>query len=110
VWAAGGRRDDAADPGTRGSERPVEDGSVSLPLTSAAAQVLAIDEDKVSPGLLGFIVVALLAFATWFLLRSMNKQLRKVDFEERELLSGEDRGPGGGTGDSPDERPRDNRP
>jgi hypothetical protein len=84
----------------------VEDGSVSLLLTSDAAQFLAIDEDKVSPGLLGFVIVALLAFATWFLLRSMNNQLKKVDFEERELLSGDD----GGTGDGPSESPGDRKP
>jgi hypothetical protein len=84
----------------------VEDGSVSPLLTSAAAQFIAIDEDKVTPGVLGFAIVALLAFATWFLLRSMNNQLKKVDFEERDLLSGEDRG----TGDGPSEPPGDRKP
>jgi hypothetical protein len=43
----------------------------------------AVDESKVNPGILGFLVVALLAVATWLLIRSMNRQLHKVDFEER---------------------------
>jgi hypothetical protein len=33
---------------------------------------------QVVPGVLGFIVVAGMGFALFFLLRSMNKQLRKV--------------------------------
>jgi hypothetical protein len=47
-----------------------------------ALSVLAVDEDKVAPGLLGFLVVAALGVATWFLIRSMNKQLKKIDFDE----------------------------
>lgn len=42
----------------------------------------AVDESKVNPGVLGFVVVALLGVATWLLIRSMHRQLRKVDFEE----------------------------
>ena len=48
----------------------------------AMALVGAVDESKVNPGVLGFVVVALLGVATWLLIRSMHKQLRKVDFEE----------------------------
>ena len=44
--------------------------------------LVAVDESKVNPGVLGFLVVALLGVATWLLIRSMNRQLRKVDFEE----------------------------
>jgi cyanate permease len=71
---------------------------VTALLASVAAPPLALDEDKVSPGLLGFIIVALLALATWFLLRSMNNQMRKVNFEERDRSTGER-----GTGDDSDE-------
>ena len=42
----------------------------------------AVDPARVTPGLLGFLVVLGLALATWFLLRSMSRQLGRVDFEE----------------------------
>lgn len=44
------------------------------------AQVL--NEDTVSPGLLGLAIVVALAIATWLLVRSMNRQLRKIDFDD----------------------------
>jgi len=50
----------------------------------AMGLVGAVDESKVNPGVLGFVVVALLGVATWLLIRSMHRQLRKVDFEERD--------------------------
>lgn len=43
--------------------------------------ILAVSYDNpgdITPGVLGFIVVAALAIALFFLLRSMNKHLRKV--------------------------------
>ena len=43
--------------------------------------ILAVSYDNpgdISPGVLGFIVVAALAVALFFLLRSMNKHLRRV--------------------------------
>lgn len=40
---------------------------------------VAPPKDKVTPGTWGFVIVASLAVATWFLIRSMLKQLRKVD-------------------------------
>ncbi|MFE4666165.1 hypothetical protein ACFRI7_14965 [Streptomyces sp. NPDC056716] len=41
-----------------------------------------VDEDKVTPGVLGFIVFAVMAVAIWGLMKSMNRRLGKVDFEE----------------------------
>ena len=38
--------------------------------------------EKVKPGLLGFLVIAALGVVTYLLWRSMNRQLRKVDFED----------------------------
>ncbi|MGH8970222.1 MAG: hypothetical protein ACRDV1_09770, partial [Actinomycetes bacterium] len=35
-----------------------------------------------TPGVLGFVVIALLGLATWLLLRSMRRQLGKIDFPE----------------------------
>jgi hypothetical protein len=39
----------------------------------------SLDPNKVSPGLLGFIIVVIIGLVTWFLAKSMNKQLRKLD-------------------------------
>ncbi|MFE9425260.1 hypothetical protein ACFYNO_20060 [Kitasatospora sp. NPDC006697] len=55
--------------------------STPVNLTHAAA-TLALDETKVTPGLLGFVVFAVLGVATWFLLRSMNSRFKKIDFVE----------------------------
>ncbi|MFJ7044902.1 hypothetical protein CTU88_22075 [Streptomyces sp. JV178] len=41
-----------------------------------------LDKDKVTPGVLGFIVFAVMALAVWGLMKSMNKHMGKVDFEE----------------------------
>ena len=48
----------------------------------ATPVVRAIQDNKVSPGVLGFLVVAALGVATWLLIRSMNRQLHKIDFSE----------------------------
>ncbi len=42
----------------------------------------AVDPDRVTPGLLGFTVVLLLGLATWALLRSLDRHLKRVQFEE----------------------------
>jgi hypothetical protein len=47
----------------------------------ALAQLAEVDENKVTPGLLGFVVFAALGAAVWFLMKNMNKQFKKVDFE-----------------------------
>jgi hypothetical protein len=52
-------------------------------MTSAllsAAQVL--NDDTVTPGLLGLGVVASLGVATWLLIRSLNRQLKKINFDD----------------------------
>ncbi|KUN26157.1 hypothetical protein AQJ23_13285 [Streptomyces antibioticus] len=41
-----------------------------------------VDENKVTPGVLGFIVFAVMALAVWGLMKSMSRQLGKVDFKE----------------------------
>ena len=43
-----------------------------------------LDKDKVTPGVLGFIVFAVMALAVWGLMKSMNKHMGKVDFDETE--------------------------
>lgn len=41
-----------------------------------------LDQNKVTPGVLGFIVFAALAAGVWLLMKSMNRHMGKVDFEE----------------------------
>lgn len=41
-----------------------------------------VDENKVTPGVLGFIVFAAMAVAVWGLMKSMSKHMGKVDFKE----------------------------
>ncbi|MGH3158963.1 MAG: hypothetical protein ACRDNF_20655 [Streptosporangiaceae bacterium] len=55
-----------------------------MPLTvlasAPASQSIA---SQVAPGALGFLVVASMALALFFLIRSMNKQLHKVGADKR---------------------------
>ncbi|MEV7779263.1 hypothetical protein [Kitasatospora sp. NPDC088351] len=55
--------------------------STPVNLTHLAAS-LAVDDAKVTPGLLGFVVFAALGVATWFLAKSMNRQFKRVNFVE----------------------------
>ena len=41
-----------------------------------------LDENKVTPGLLGFVVFAVIAVGLWALMKNMGKQMKKIDFEE----------------------------
>jgi hypothetical protein len=47
-----------------------------------ASRLLAIQDSAVNPGLLGFVVVAALGVATWLLIRSMTRQMRKIDLPD----------------------------
>jgi hypothetical protein len=60
--------------------------------------VLAVDADQVGPGLVALLFVVGLAVALVFLLRSLNKQLKRIRFEE----------PGNGP-DAADRRPPTDR-
>lgn len=53
-------------------------------LPAAARQLAAeeLNEYTVTPGILGFIVFAVLGVAVWILLRSMSRHLGRIDFEE----------------------------
>lgn len=72
------------------------------------ALLRAVEDAKVNPGLLGFVVVALLGVATWLLLRSMIRHLRRVDVSQAQppeaAGGGDDRGQdeAGPHGDAPD--------
>ncbi|MGP3954155.1 hypothetical protein [Streptomyces sp. 7N604] len=58
-------------------------------LTPLVPLAKELDENQVTPGVLGFIVFALLGGAVWLLMKSMNKQFRKIDFEEAPVAAGE---------------------
>ena len=49
---------------------------------AVAAVRLAVDDNDVSPGVVGFLVVALLGGATYLLIRSMNRQIRRIDLPD----------------------------
>ncbi|MGW7008971.1 hypothetical protein ACWGCW_41010 [Streptomyces sp. NPDC054933] len=58
---------------------------VNASFTPAAAHLVQLadfDQNKVTPGLIGFVVFAAIGAAVWFLMKSMNKQFQKIDFEE----------------------------
>ncbi|MFG2886076.1 hypothetical protein ACGFYV_27890 [Streptomyces sp. NPDC048297] len=58
--------------------------SVSLAVTHLVPLAAKeVDQNKVTPGVLGFIVFAVLALAVWGLMKSMNKHMQRVDFQER---------------------------
>jgi hypothetical protein len=59
-----------------------------LPFAASLAARLAVDEDRVTPGLLGFAVVAVLGVATWLLIRSMQSRLRKVEVTDDDADAG----------------------
>ena len=51
-------------------------------MTHLATLAQEVDEDKVTPGVLGFIVFAAMALAVWALMKSMSRHMHKVDFKE----------------------------
>jgi len=52
-----------------------------MTLAALAAAASSSSVNDVEPGVLGFLVVAAMGVALVFLLRSMNKQFRKIDVE-----------------------------
>ncbi|MGH3389277.1 MAG: hypothetical protein ACRDOO_10415 [Actinomadura sp.] len=45
-----------------------------------------VDETQVAPGLLGFVIVVALGVALFFLVRSMNKQISRIQAPKEEEL------------------------
>ncbi|MCF3118885.1 hypothetical protein IPZ68_04055 [Streptomyces arenae] len=58
--------------------------NVHLAMTHLVPLAKEVDDDKVTPGVLGFIVFAVMALAVWGLMKSMNRHMGKVDFKEKE--------------------------
>jgi hypothetical protein len=79
-----------------------------------------LNQDKVTPGLLGFVIFAAIAIGLWLLMKNMGKQMKKIDFVEEPpedvARATKDPGPGAaltsdaGAGPAPDAaRPRGGR-
>ncbi|WP_328901968.1 MULTISPECIES: hypothetical protein [unclassified Streptomyces] len=51
-------------------------------LTNLVPLAEELDKNKVTPGVLGFIVFAALAVGVWALMKSMNRHMGRVNFEE----------------------------
>ena len=45
----------------------------------SALTVLAVNEDQVTPGVTAFLIVAALGVTLFFLVRSMNKQISRIE-------------------------------
>ena len=58
--------------------------SASLAMTHLAPLAKEFDENKVTPGVLGFVVFAVMALAVWGLMKSMNRHMGRVNFAEPE--------------------------
>ncbi|MEV5430035.1 hypothetical protein [Streptomyces sp. NPDC052701] len=69
--------------------------SASLAMTHLVTLAKEVDEDKVTPGVLGFIVFAVMALAVWGLMKSMNRHMGRVDFTEAPDPQGEPAGAAG---------------
>ncbi|MFD3929467.1 hypothetical protein [Streptomyces sp. NPDC058614] len=76
------------------------DMSASLALTHLVPLAKEVDENKVTPGVLGFIVFAAMALAVWALMKSMNRHMGKVkdNFERDAAASGGESGSGAVSG------------
>jgi hypothetical protein len=93
---------------------------VLAPLPGAVpfAALAEVDEDTVSPGILGFLVVVALGLALFFLIKSMNKQISRIQApREQDLKQAEwdqrqakKRPPGKGSGDTEDKPDDDGSP
>ncbi|GAA2628599.1 hypothetical protein [Streptomyces axinellae] len=72
------------------------------PTQTTLVQVLPLaakdlDENKVTPGVLGFLVFAAIGIAVWMLMKSMNKHMNRVDFEDKSVSTGPAGSAGPGT-------------
>lgn len=56
--------------------------AAASPSPSPSSTAPAIDPDRVSPGILGLLAVLFLVVAMVFIWKSMNTQLKAVDFDE----------------------------
>lgn len=74
--------------------------STALAVGTALANQDAYNPDDVTPGLLGFLVVFAIGVALWFLLKSMNGRLKRIDVDAHSRSRADAAAP---TGESDDE-------
>ncbi|WP_328537006.1 hypothetical protein [Streptomyces sp. NBC_00344] len=65
--------------------------SASQALTHLVPLAKEVDDNKVTPGLLGFLIFAALAVGVWLLMKSMNRHMGRVTFKEAPLPGAEPR-------------------
>ncbi|MFK8848788.1 hypothetical protein [Streptomyces sp. Ac-502] len=85
----------------------------TLAVTPFVTLADSFDKDKVTPGVLGFIVFAVIGGAVWLLMKSMNKRMKKVDFEEAPEAPGTSGGtetPGAVKGQAKNQAPKNQAP
>ncbi|MEU1312120.1 hypothetical protein ABZ419_24930 [Streptomyces cinnamoneus] len=74
--------------------------TTSLAATHVVTLAKDLDQNKVTPGVLGFIVFAVIGGAVWLLMKSMNKHMKRVNFEEAPEPGASGEGPVGKIGNS----------
>ncbi|MFI1471941.1 hypothetical protein [Streptomyces wuyuanensis] len=74
--------------------------STGLAMTHLVPLAKELDENKVTPGVLGFIVFAVMAAGVWLLMKSMNRHMNRVNFEENPAATAGS-APGAGTAGTP---------
>lgn len=83
--------------------------SATQTVYSATVQVLPLakelDKNKVTPGVLGFLVFAVIGVAVWVLMKSMSRHMNRVDFDEEPPQP-----PSDGAGDNAPHEPGDSAP
>lgn len=57
-----------------------------VPYPAPYAALADVNEDQVSPGLLGFLIVVVLGIALFFLVRSMNQRISRIQAPKEEDL------------------------
>ncbi|WP_156723309.1 hypothetical protein [Streptomyces apocyni] len=73
--------------------------NVNLALTQLVPLAEEFDKNKVTPGVLGFVVFAALAGGVWLLMKSMSRHMGRVSFEETPAASGSASGSPSASGD-----------
>ncbi|MEU3601482.1 hypothetical protein ABZ714_22585 [Streptomyces sp. NPDC006798] len=56
--------------------------SANLAMMHAADLAKELDKNKVTPGVLGFLVFAGLAVGVWFLMKSMTRHMNRINFDQ----------------------------
>ncbi|MEU5977232.1 hypothetical protein [Streptomyces sp. NPDC047315] len=69
--------------------------SANLAMMHATELAQELDKNKVTPGVLGFLIFAGLAVGVWFLMKSMNRHMNRISFDESSTVTSS---AGGGTG------------